>query len=159
MYTVFYLDLHTFHSVRKKRGDTQYSIERKDGAECEFKANNLHMGWYPHTQEELLECDLITANILSKAKKSDKGIDVPPGNREDNGRDICYVKEIDLKFHQGKEITCAWSATSILIDLMRSDTADEMVHLRDANPDMFSNIHLFKYSQDYGSVATHLKNY
>ena len=78
---------------------------------------------------------------------------MPPGNREDNGRDICYVKEIDLKFHQGKEITCAWSATLILIDLLCSDTADKMVHLRDADPNKFSNIHLFKYSQDYGSVA------
>ena len=95
--------------------------------------------------------------MLSKAKKSDKVIDVPPGYREENGKDMCYVEEIDPKFHHRKEITCAWSAILILIDLLWSDTADEMIHICDADPDKFSNIHLFKYSQDYGSVATHLK--
>ena len=59
-YKVLYPDLHTFHSVRKKRDDTKYFIEREDGAECEFEANNVHMGWYPHTEKELIECDLIT---------------------------------------------------------------------------------------------------
>ena len=45
----------------------------------------------------------------------------------------------------------------VLIDLLCSDTANEMVHLSDADPNKFPNIHLFKYSQDYGSVATYLK--
>ena len=71
---------------------------------------------------------------------------MPHGHREDNGRDICYVEEIDPKFHQGIEITCAWSATSILIDLLCSDTANKMIRLRDADPDKYSNIHLFHYS-------------
>ena len=142
--------------MRKKRDDTEYFIEREDGAECEFEANNVHMGWYPHTGEELIECNLITPKMLSKAKKSDKVIDVPPGYREDNGKDICYMDDIDPKFHQGNEITCAWSATSILIDILCSDTADEMVHLRDKDPDKFSNIHLFK-GKDNDSVASLLR--
>ena len=62
---------------------------------------------------------------------------MPPGYREEDGRDICYVEEIGPKLHQGKGITCAWSATSILLDLLCSDTADEMVHLCDANPNKY----------------------
>ena len=145
--------------MRKRRNNTKYSMKRKDDAECEFEANNVHIGWYPHTREELLECGLINTSMLSKAKKSDNGIDVPPGYRDDNGTDVSYVKDIDPKFHQGNKITCAWSATSILIDLLCSDTADEMIRLRDADPNKYSNIHLFKYSQEYGSVATNLSQH
>ena len=36
----FNLDLHTIHSVRKKRDDTEYFIQREDVVECEFEANN-----------------------------------------------------------------------------------------------------------------------
>ena len=82
--------------------------------------------------------------MLLNAKKFDKIIDVPPGYRADSGEDVCYVDDIDPKFHQGDEVTCAWSTTLILIDLICSDTSDEMVQLRDADPDKFSNIHLFK---------------
>ena len=88
--------------MRKKRDDAEYFIEREDGAECEFEADHVHMGWYPYTQDELMECGLITQCMLSKTNKNDKVIDVPPGYREDNGRDICYVEHIDPKFHQGK---------------------------------------------------------
>ena len=57
---------------------------------------------------------------------------------------MLYVDDIDPKFNQGDEVTCVWSETLILIDLIYSDTADKMVQLRDADPDKFSNTYLFK---------------
>ena len=68
--------------MRKKRDDVEYFIEREDGAECEFGANNLHMGWYPHTEDELMECGLITKHMLTKVKKDNKVISVPPAYRK-----------------------------------------------------------------------------
>ena len=62
--------MNTFHQVRKKRDDVEYFIEREDGEECEFEANYVHMGWYSHTAEELLDFTLITKAMLSTA--SDK---------------------------------------------------------------------------------------
>ena len=94
--------------------------------------------------------------MLSNVKKYDSVADVSPGYREDSGRNVCYVEDVDPKFHQGNEVTCAWSATSILIDLLCSDTADRMVQLRDEDPDFF-NIHLFKCSHLYNSVDNLLK--
>ena len=52
---LFHLNLHTFHQLRKKTANTKYFIQREDGAEFEFEANNVHMGWCPHTKEELIE--------------------------------------------------------------------------------------------------------
>ena len=75
--------------------------------------------------------------MLSTAKKYDLAVDVAPGFREESGNDICYVEAIYPKFHQGNEVTFAWSATSILIHLMRSDTTDKMVQLRNTYPDFF----------------------
>ena len=116
------------------------------------------MGWHPYTHKDLIECNMIFPRILSNVKKNDKVIDVPPGYREDSGRDVCYVEDIDPKFHQGNEVTCAWSVTSILIDLLCSDTADKMVQLRDRDPEEFSHIHLFKGGK-HGSVASLLQKY
>ena len=115
------------------------------------------MGWYPHTEEELMECGLITKNMLSRAKKDDKVVSVPPGYRKNNQNKMCCVEKIDPKFHQGDDLTCAWSATLILIDIMCSDTADKMVTLRNENPEKFSNIYLFKQSQGRDSVASLLQ--
>ena len=42
-----------------------------------------------------MECDQITTNMLLTMKKHNKVIDVPPGYREDNGKSICYVEQID----------------------------------------------------------------
>ena len=102
------------------------------------------MGWYPHTKKELIECNLITPGMLSNAKKFEKTIDVPPGYRSDSGEDICYVDDIDPKFHQGDEVPCVWSATLIHIDLIRGDTSDKMLQLRDEDPENFQT---FTYSR------------
>ena len=89
--------------------------------------------------------------MLLNVKKFDKVIDVPPGYRKDSGEDVCYVHNIDPIFHQGDEVTYAWSATLILSDLMCSDTSDKMVQLCDADLDK-SNISLFKGNR-HDSVA------
>ena len=152
----FYLDLHTFHQVRKKRDDTLYFIERRDESECEYEANNIHMGWYPHTREELIECKLITTSMLSRTKLSNKIVDVPPGHREDCDDDVLYEQDIDYKFHQGNGITCAWSATSILVDLVCRKTADKMIKLRNEDENKYSNIHLMR---GHDSVSNHLSKH
>ena len=56
--------------------------------------------------------------MLSNAKNHYLVNDVPPGYREYSGKDIHYIEDIDPKFHQGNYFTCAWSASSILIDLI-----------------------------------------
>ena len=99
---------------------------------------------------------MLTA-MLYDAKKDDSVLDMPPGYREDSGRNVCYVEDIDPKFHQGKEITCAWSATLILINLLCSDTADKMAYLCDKDPERLSNIQLCKCSRHNNYVATILQ--
>ena len=74
----------TYFSFSEKKNETEYFIPREDGTECEFEANNIRMGWYPHTQEELLECNLVTRPMLSRAKNHDVVVDVLPGYREEN---------------------------------------------------------------------------
>ena len=90
--------------MRKKRDDVEYFIEREDGDECVFETNNVHMGWYPHTEDELMECGLITKHMLSNVKKHNKVMSVSPGYRKDNQNKICCVEKIDPKFHQGDDI-------------------------------------------------------
>ena len=51
--------------MSKETTNTKYFIEMEDGAECEFEANNVQMGWYPHMKEDVTECNLINPGMLS----------------------------------------------------------------------------------------------
>ena len=92
------------------------------------------MGWYPGTEEDMLQCKVTTKHMLSTARNHNAPVgDVPPGHREDSGKDFCYVEDIDSIFHQQNNVTCAWSATSKLICLISNNTADKMVWLHNTN--------------------------
>ena len=140
--------------MRKKRDDSVYFIGRRDESECEFEANYVHMGWYPHTREELIECKLITTSMLSRTHLSNKIVDVPPGHREDCDDDVLYEEDIDYKFHQGNGITCAWNSTSILVDLVCRKTADKKIKLRNEDENKYSNIHLMRGHDSVSNLLT-----
>ena len=92
--------------------------------------------------------------MLSTTKLQNKIIDVPPGHREDCDDDVLYEQDIDYKFHQGNGITCAWSATSILVDLVCRKTADKMIKLRNEDENKYSNIHLMRGHDSVSNLLT-----